>query len=186
MPNPRLASRYAKSLLDFAIEQNNVTAVLSDMKTIQNSLVQSRDLALFLQSPLIKADKKISILNTIFDGKVGPTSVAFINLLVKKGREANLFEITNAFEEQYQALNNIQKVQITAAVALNEDTLNAILTKVKKELNNENIVTETFIDPNIVGGFKLQVGDKYFDLSISRDLTDVKNQFAKNIFVADI
>ncbi|HTO16238.1 MAG TPA: ATP synthase F1 subunit delta [Edaphocola sp.] len=186
MPNPRLASRYAKSLLDFAIEQNNVPSVLSDMKTVETAVSESRELTLFLQSPLIKPDKKISILKAIFEGKIGIETASFINLLVKKGRESNLFEMTKAFEEQYRALHNIQKVQITSAFPLNEETLNVILNKVKKELNNDNIITETSVDPNIVGGFKLQVGDKYFDLSISRDLTDVKNQFAKNIYVADI
>src|SRR5690606_33075711 len=113
MPNPRLAARYAKSLLDLAKEQNNVDVVLSDMKTIETAVQESRELNLFLQSPLIKADKKVSALNAIFKGKISAATTAFITLLVKKGREANLLEMTKAFEAQYQALNNVQTVQIT-------------------------------------------------------------------------
>ena len=75
MPNPRLAARYAKSLLDLAKEQNNVDVVLSDMKTIETAVSDSRELHLFLQSPLVKADKKISVLNAIFDGKIGRAHV---------------------------------------------------------------------------------------------------------------
>jgi ATP synthase, F1 delta subunit len=186
MPNPRLAARYAKSLLDLAKEQNNVDVVLSDMKTIETAVQESRELNLFLQSPLIKADKKVSALNAIFEGKISTATTAFITLLVKKGREANLLEMTKAFEAQYQALNNVQTVQITTAYPLDEATLNVLLAKVKKELNNDNVIPQPVVDPSIIGGFKLQVGDKYFDMSISRDLTDIRNQFTKNIFVADI
>ena len=186
MPNPRLAARYAKSLLDLAKEQNNVDVVLSDMKTIETAVQESRELNLFLQSPLIKADKKISALNAIFEGKISVATTAFVTLLVKKGREANLLEMTKAFEAQYQALNNVQTVQITTAYPLDEATLNVLLAKIKKELNNENVIPQPVVDPSIIGGFKLQVGDKYFDMSISRDLTDIRNQFTKNIFVADI
>lgn len=186
MPNPRLAARYAKSLLDFSLEQNNVDVVLSDMKTIETAVTGSPELKLFLQSPLVKADKKNSVLNAIFEGKISAATVAFISLLVKKGREADLLEMTKAFEAQYQALKNVQTVQITTAYPLDEATLNVLLAKVKKELNNDNVIPQPIVDPSIIGGFKLQIGDKYFDMSISRDLTDIRNQFTKNIFVADI
>jgi F-type H+-transporting ATPase subunit delta len=95
-------------------------------------------------------------------------------------------EMAKAFEVLYQEINNIQTVQITTAYPMDEATLNVLMTKVKKELNNDKVIPQTFVDPSIVGGFKLQVGDKYFDMSIARDLTDIKNQFTKNIFVADI
>jgi F-type H+-transporting ATPase subunit delta len=186
MPNPRLAARYAKSLLDLAKEQNNVDVVLSDMKTIEAAVNSSRDLQMFLNSPLIKADKKISTLAAVFDGKISSATSAFLNLVIKKGRETELLEMAKAFEVLYQEINNIQTVQITTAYPMDEATLNVLMTKVKKELNNDKVIPQTFVDPSIVGGFKLQVGDKYFDMSIARDLTDIKNQFTKNIFVADI
>lgn len=186
MPNPRLAARYAKSLLILAKEQNIVEPVLNDMKSLMAALGASRDLKLFLKSPLVKADKKISVLNAIFEGKFNPLTNRFIELLVRKGREVNLPEIAQTYEVLYQEMNNIQTVQITTAYPLDEHTLNLLLAKVKKELNNDKVIPQTFVDPDIVGGFKLQVGDKYFDMSVSRDLTDIRNQFTKNIYVADI
>lgn len=186
MPNPRLASRYAKSLLDLAKEQNNVEAVLSDVKTIQNALAGSREFQLFLQSPLIKGDKKAASINAIFADKISPLTASFLTLLVKKGREADLSEMAGAFEAQYQELNNIQTVYITTAFPLDAATLEVLSARIKKSLNNENVVYKTIVDPSIIGGFKLQVGDKYFDMSVSRDLTDIQNQFTKNIYVADI
>lgn len=186
MPNPRLASRYAKSLLDLAKEQNNVEAVLSDMKTLQNAIGHSRDLQLFLQSPLVKGDKKIAVLESVFAGKLSTLTNSFLNLLVKKGREADLAEMTSAFEAQYQELNNIQTVHITTAFPMDAATMEVLSAQIKKSLGNDNLVYKTIVDPAIIGGFKLQVGDKYFDMSISRDLTDIRNQFTKNVFVAEI
>lgn len=186
MPNPRLANRYAKSLLDLAKEQNNVEVVLGDMKTIEQSISSSRELQLFLLSPLVKADKKANALKSVFEGKISPSTASFLTLLVKKGRESNLFEMSKAFESQYQAMNNIETVYITTALPLDNVTLDNILRKVKLELKNENVLYKTIVDPSILGGFKLQVGDKYFDMSISRDLNDIKYQFTKNVYVADI
>lgn len=186
MPNPRLASRYAKSLLDLAKEQNNVAAVLSDMKTIQNALTHSRELQLLLQSPLVKGEKKAAVLGAVFAGKINTLTTSFLNLVVKKGREADLAEMTQAFEAQYQELNNIQTVHITTAYPMDSATMEVLSTRIRTSLGNDNLVYKTIVDPAIIGGFKLQVGDKYFDMSISRDLTDIKNQFTKNVFVAEI
>lgn len=186
MPNPRLASRYAKSLLDLSLEQNSVDAVLGDMKMIQEAVKTTPEFKNLLKSPLVKADKKLSILKAVFGNHFNPLTTSFLDLIVKKGREENLFEISQAFNEQYEELKNIQTVQVTSAAPLDEATLQAIIKKVGAELNNSNLIVKTIIDPSIVGGFKLQVGDKFFDASISRDLQDIRNQFTQNSYEAMI
>src|SRR5438874_1893648 len=100
MQNPRLAGRYAKSLLDLSIEQNGLDATLQDVQLVDSVCRQSRDFTLMLRSPVIKADKKEAIINAVLGPSLRPLTRGFINLLVTKGREANLPEIAAAFIAQ--------------------------------------------------------------------------------------
>jgi F-type H+-transporting ATPase subunit delta len=186
MQNPRLASRYAKSLLEIAIEQNALDAILEDMRSLQHITKSNHDLVLMLRSPVIKGDKKMSILKAVLEGKVQPLTVAFIDLLTKKGREFYLPEMTEAFINQYKAHKNIKTVQLTTAVAIDDQLKEAISKKVSASLKDGSLDLHTVVDESIIGGFKLEIGDKLFDASVRRDLVDIKNQFTKNIYVADI
>jgi F-type H+-transporting ATPase subunit delta len=111
MPNPRLASRYAKSLLDLAVEQNALEATLKDVQLLE-ATGKNRDFANMLRSPIIKGDKKQEILKAIFGSNLGQLTQAFVNLLISKGREANLPEIATAFISQYKAMKNIRTVKL--------------------------------------------------------------------------
>lgn len=186
MQNPRLASRYAKSLLDMAQEQSTLDATLNDVKFLDRISKESRDFTNMLKSPIIKADKKQDILNAVFGNRLSPLTNAFVKLLVNKGREANLPEIATAFIQQYKELKNIKTVKLTTATPVSDTVKNAILNKVTASLANSAVELKEKIDPSLIGGFVLEMDDKLFDASIRRDLNDVKNQFMKNIYVSDI
>ena len=182
MQNPRLASRYAKSLVDLALEKGQLEAVRADMLALQQIAKSNRDVTNLLKSPIIKPDKKQKILAAILQGKVSDITTAFINLLVIKGRESNLPEIAAEFIKQYNVLKNISKVKITTAVPL--DT--AILTSIKQKVQagtDKTVEIETAVEPELIGGFVLETDDKLFDASIQRDLKDIKKQFTENIYV---
>jgi len=186
MQNPRLASRYAKSLIDIAQEQNNLDATLNDVKLLDAISKESRDFTNMLRSPIIKADKKQDILNAVMGNRLSPLTNAFIKLLVTKGRETNLPEIANAFIQQYKELKNIKTVKLTTATPMSDNVKNAILDKITLSLANSAVELKEAIDPSLIGGFVLEMDDKLFDASIRRDLNDVKSQFMKNIYVSDI
>src|ERR1700689_2257734 len=97
MPNPRLAGRYAKSILDLSIERNQLDAVYHDMVFLQGICESNRDFVNFLRSPIVKPDKKEKTLTAITAGQVSELTAAFIKLLTSKGREPLLPEITVAF-----------------------------------------------------------------------------------------
>lgn len=186
MQNPRLASRYAKALIDIAKEQNVLDAVLENMQLIGQTLQSSRDLNLAIQSPIIKGDKKAEILKSVFGSQLQKVTTLFIDLLINKGREANLKEVAASYIQQYKKLHQVHTVQLTTAAPIDDELKALVEAKVSKEINNGTVEIETKVQPEIIGGFVLQVGDKLFDASVKRDLMDVKHQFSKNIYVADI
>src|ERR1700726_3133695 len=132
-PNPRLATRYAKSILDLAIEKGQLDAVYKDMVFLRTICRSNPDLVNLLQSPIIKSDKKRHILEAITTGRISPLTTAFNALMMSKGREAYLPETAAAFETQYKEYKGIQTVKLTTAVPVSEDLKKAILNKVKTE-----------------------------------------------------
>jgi F-type H+-transporting ATPase subunit delta len=185
MQNPRLASRYAKSLVDLAIEKGQLEVVRADMQVLQQITKGNPDVVTLLRSPVIKPDKKQKILAAILEGKISNVTSLFIQLLVTKGRESNLPEITTEFARQYNLLNNISKVKITTAVPLDAAILSAIKQKVEAG-SDKKIEMETAVEPDLIGGFVLETDDRLFDASILRDLKDIKKQFAQNIYTPNI
>ena len=102
MPNPRLASRYAKSLIDLALEKGELEKIFEDMQWLQQVIKVSRDFANLLRSPIVKGDKKEKIIEAMIGSKVTNITSLFIRLLIAKGRENNLPEIITSFISQYK------------------------------------------------------------------------------------
>jgi len=134
MPNPRLATRYAKSLIDLAIERNQLEIIFADMQWLQQVIKSSRDFSNLLKSPIIKPDKKQQVVEAILKGNVSEVSALFVRLLIAKGRESNLPEIITAFINQYKEHKNIYTVKLTTAAPLNDDLKNTIINQIRKTM----------------------------------------------------
>ena len=186
MPNARLAGRYAKSILDLATEQGQLEAVYADMKFLHAVCDASNEFVNVLRSPIIKADQKNSILNAICKDKVSLLTSSFTTLLVKKGRESELPEMTTAFIEQYNTLKGIHQVTLTTAVEVSDVMKKSIEDKVKAENEFATVELTTKTDESLIGGFVLEFNNNLLDASIARDLKDIKKQFLKNEFVSKI
>lgn len=186
MPNPRLASRYAKALLDLAVEQNAVDSTLQDIRFLDAVSKQSHEFTNMLRSPIINAGKKQEIVAAILGGKMSALTQGFIKLLVNKGRESNLPEIADSFVAQYKVMKNIKTVKLTSATPLSDTVKQSIIKNIVSSVHNGEIEVTEVVDPEIIGGFILQMDDKLVDASVRRDLNDVKAQFQKNIYVSTI
>lgn len=183
MPNPRLASRYAKALLDLAIENGELEAVNNDMSWLLAVTKSNRDFVNLLKSPVISGDKKLTILKAVAGSRLGKLTGAFITLLVNKGRESHVPEIASSFVSQYKKYKNIHIVKLTTATPLSTGTREAIVNQVKSTGGYENIELEENVDEDIIGGFRLQIGDKLIDASIAYDLKSIAKQFENNDFI---
>lgn len=186
MNNPRLAGRYAKSLLDLAKEQNQVNEVCNDMRWLQNVCKSNPDFTAVLRSPIIKSDKKQAIIDAVTTGKINSLTAAFIQLLVRKTRESNLSEIVSAYIDQFNEINNIQKVKITTANPITDELKNAIMSNVKASVPGKTFEIETAIKDELIGGFTLETAGQLVDASILRDLKDIQRQFNDNHFIHKI
>jgi F-type H+-transporting ATPase subunit delta len=169
------ATRYAKSLMDLAIESNQLDTVRNDMKAIEKTCRENSDFVLFLKSPIIKTDKKIQVLKALFEGKISPLSLSFLNLITSKNREAYIREITHAFDEQYKTNKNIFTAVVTSAKGLDSVSKQKVLDLIKSQMNGEVELLEK-VDANTIGGFILKIGDKQVDRTVARQLSNLKKE----------
>ena len=181
----RLATRYAKSLIDLAVEQNQLDAIYNDIKYLQ-ALCKNKPFVNMLRSPVIHGDKKKFITHAIVKDSIGTITISFIDLLIAKNRESELPEIVEAFINQYNEIKHINIVELTTAVEVSDSVKNEIIEKVKASQNIENIELRTKVNNNLIGGFVLEFNNKLLDASILKELGDIKKQFSKNIFVRNI
>ncbi|MCH2197267.1 MAG: ATP synthase F1 subunit delta [Flavobacteriales bacterium] len=184
MRNPKVAHRYAKSLLDLATERNEVDAVEKDMRLISSTIQESRDLELLLLSPVVKGDKKENILKTLFGSHITEMTTGFIGIMTAKGREAVLAEVATHFLELTKKRKGILSAQVITATALTEEArakINAIVSK----LNSGGAVEiEESVDPAIVGGFVLKVEDKMIDASVLSQFRKLHREFDDDTYEA--
>ena len=172
-----VATRYAKSLMDLAIENKQLEEVRNDMLLVNSVCSQNNDFVKLLQSPVVKTDKKLLIFQEIFKGKISKITSSFLNLIATKRRENYIYAISKSFDEQYKVYKNIITVKVESAIALDADSKKQILALIKKTVNGEiELVEKT--DSTLIGGFVLTINDSQLDQSVKRKLNDLRKTFS--------
>ena len=172
----KIASRYAKALIDIATEQNSLDRISEDMRLILDSCKGNHELLVFLRSPVIKNDKKHAILNEIFASSVSEVTMKFLDVITSKNREMYIPLIAEAFISQYKALKNIHTAEIVTAVPMDESLRNEVLNLVRKYTHTEVELQEK-VNPDILGGYILTMEDKQDDTSLRTKLNKLKRSF---------
>ena len=172
MKSTKAASRYATALLELAIEQQKTTVIEQDMQYLLSTANDNRDFQIFLNSPVIRADKKVSILKELF-GEFDALTTSFVTLIAKNGRESMLLEIASSYISLLKAHNGIVPVTIVSASALSENAKNSILNKVTNYVNGKPEITEK-VNPDLLGGFVVKIGDKQIDASVATQMVRLR------------
>jgi F-type H+-transporting ATPase subunit delta len=184
MRETKVANRYAKSLIDLAKERNELDAAFQDMEVIFKACNESKDLRVFLNSPVVNAEKKKNVLNSIFAGKIGALTTGFMNIITAKGREYLLAEIASEYIRQYKVLKNITEARVISAVPLDASVKDRVLALIKQTATGEVEITEV-VDPELIGGLVVRIGDRQVDASIKKKLNELKKEFSKNLYVPE-
>ncbi|HMO38491.1 MAG TPA: ATP synthase F1 subunit delta [Saprospiraceae bacterium] len=182
----KIAHRYAQSLLELALEQNKLERILEDVQSFQ-AAAKNRDFYLFIKSPIIPGAKKQTVVEQLFRGKYDELTMLFLGILIRKSREMYLPEIASEFIQEYKKHKHITTVRLTAAAPVGEATVEAL----RKHLMSIMHVEETLeigvnVDPELIGGFVLEFDNKVYDASVKDKLSQLKKEFADNLYISQI
>jgi len=186
MQNKLVAQRYAKALIDLAIERNQLEEVKADIDFFRATITPEFEKVLL--SPVITDKKKSQIFKAVFENRVSLLTFSFFDLVFSKRREWVLPEIAEAFFESYRELKGIEVIEITTAVEISDELKETIHNRFQdfKRFQNKTIEIKSKVDESILGGFIAQSQDILFDASVKNDLQYIGRQFLENLYIQRI
>ncbi len=182
----RVSTRYAKSILELAIEKGQLEEVLADMKQLTAVAAANRDLDLTLKSPIVNFDKKLKVLKALFEQSANAITMAFYGIVARKNRAGLLVDIAREFQVQYNLHMGIQVANLTTTFPITEEMRKKFVSVVKEISGFEKIELHEKIDADIIGGFVLKVNDRQLDESLSSKLKALKLEFSYNHYESKI
>jgi len=176
----KASKRYAKALFELADNKDELDKVQADLKAVNSAIENNAEFKSLLTNPTITNKEKAKIVNKIFNGKLTPLTEKFIHLLGSKGRLDHLSEIYKSFEELFKNKKGIVEATIITPVPLTDTLEKEIYNKIKKITGSKELKLEKKVDPSIIGGFIIQIGDLKYDASILGKLANVKTKLVEN------
>jgi len=177
MKSTKAAGRYAKALLELALDQQKIEVIENNMQQIISVANEAHDFQVFLSSPLIKVDKKLEVIKSIF-GNFDALSISFLEMVATNRRESLITEIASAFLSQLKEHRGIVPVTIISAKPLDAQTKAQITSKISAYIKGTLEITEN-LDESLIGGFIVRMGDHQIDASVSNQLNRLKQELVK-------
>ena len=172
MRGTRAALRYAKAMLSYAQESKAAEAVANDMYSLISLLQDNNEVQTMLENPILPVAEKEAVLKELFS-QASPETFKLFSLLAAKNRLATLAVTGEQYVRLYAQTQGEVTAIVTTAIGLTPSLKQAVLEKAKG-LTKENVQLENKIDPGIIGGFILKIGDLQYDASVSHQLKSIK------------
>lgn len=173
MKSSVLYNRYARALLSLAEENNILERSYKDLQLVNRVFAAQNELKVMMKSPVIRTGKKQSVLRHLFSNKLHPLVMAYTLIIVRKQRGHMLEGISRAYLRVYKQYLGIETVRITTAVPL-DDRVRRKALLAARELSPHEIEFEEDVDPDIIGGFILNLEDKQYNASVQYRLARLK------------
>jgi F-type H+-transporting ATPase subunit delta len=178
MANETLARRYAVAIFGLAKDQNVIPQVRHDLHTVVDALAVDETIRKFYRSPVVDRKEKATIIGTAFD-KLNEIALHSVLLLIRKRRENMLEEIVAQYDVLEQRSRNASPLHIETARELSKPELDALVARLAQRYNTTFDVTQT-VDPQLIGGVRITMGDKRIDGSVSGRLDDLARMLSTN------
>lgn len=176
MSGTRAAIRYAKAILDLANSKSVASEVSQDMTLIANTIKENKELQAFIENPTLKNEVKNSALSEVF-ASVNGVSKGLFHLLFENKRFEILELIAVEYNRLFDEANGIEVAKVTTAIAMTSEIEAKVLAKIK-EFSNKKVSIENIVDPAIIGGFILRIGDKQYNASVANRLQVLKRELS--------
>ena len=172
-----IAQVYARSLFEVAEEHDKLDVVREQLGEIADAIAEQHDLQVFFFSPYFSTEEKVEGLSRAMQD-ADESVVNFLDLLIEKHRMPALFRIRREFDALWEEENRLLPVQVTSAIELDESTVRQIGDAIGEQTGRRIELTSE-VDPDILGGIVLRVGNSILDASIRNRLEKLRKQVVK-------
>jgi F-type H+-transporting ATPase subunit delta len=172
-----IAEVYGRSLFEVAQEHDNLDLIRDQLGQFADALHDNRDLAIFFFSPYFSTPEKVDGLDRAVED-ADPTLTNFLKLLIEKHRMPAVFRIRRVYDELWERENKVLAVQVRTATTLDEKIVSEIGDKIA-EATGQKIELAASVDPDLLGGIVLRVGNSILDASIRNRLETLRKHVAR-------
>lgn len=169
-----IPNRYAKALYKLAIERGDMAQVYDQMKLLDNAYGAQAGLKKAVNNPFLPVQDKLKLLCVACGAQQDGSSAKFMELVIKNNRIDFMRPIALAFMKQYRASNGIARVEVVTATELGDSEINDIVDVVKSQLGGKTIELTKRVDPNLIGGFTVDVDSRVLDASVKNQLEKLR------------
>jgi len=177
MISTRAAIRYAKAILDIADSKSVATEVSNDMSLIASTIKSNAELSAFILKPTITVEVKESALLEVF-ASVNAVTKSLFHLLSENKRFEILDSIAIEYNKLFDIQNGVEVAKVTTAIPMDAALEAKVLAKIASISSSKKITIENTVDPSIIGGFILRIGDKQYNASIANRLQVLKRELS--------
>lgn len=173
LKNP-IAMKYAQAIFELAEEGQLTDTVGSELRTVKDAIEAQRDLAVFIAHPSTPREAKKEVIAKVFGTEVGELTQKILLYLIDKRREAMLPAIADAYTKLVYEARGIIEAHVRSAMPLTDAEVKRLTAALKKRSGKDIVLTQT-IDPTLLGGLVVQMGDTLLDGSVKRQLSEMKD-----------
>lgn len=180
MDNGLIPQRYAKALYKFALEQGKTDKMYATMKRVVGSFEQNPALQQVLSNPFVKDEDKEKLLLSAAGNEPDEAYTRFVKLILEHGRAEFAYQMMLAYRDLYRKEHNISRVVITTAAALPAAQMDKLRKLVEASFKGTTLEISEAVDPDLIGGFVIDVDSVRMDASISNELEQIRQTLIRS------
>jgi len=174
-----VSKTYGQALFELALEEHALEQILEEEAFVKEVFAENEELVTLLNHPKISKDEKVKVMENIFKNKLSDTMVGFLAIVVNKERYSELESIFQYFEDKVREYKNIGVVSVTTAVELTDVQKEQLTKRLLETTSFKQLEFSYTIEPEIIGGMILRIGDRIVDSSIRTELNEMAKSLTK-------
>lgn len=174
-----ISKTYGEALFELAVEEQKLDVLLEEAKVVRDILRENADFGKLMSHPKISREDKVKVAQEVFKGRVSDEMTGFLILVVEKDRSLELDAILTYFIDRVKEEKHIGVAFVTTAIAIDEATQKKIKGRLLETTKYKEMEMHYAVDPSIIGGMVVRIGDRVIDSSITTKLNELKKQLLK-------
>lgn len=174
-----ISKTYGEALFELAIEEQKLDELFEEAKAVREILRENAEFGKLMSHPKISKEDKVRVAEEVFRGRISGEMTGFLVIIIEKGRFQELDATLTYFIDRVKEEKHIGVAFVTTAVALDEATQKKIVKRLLETTPYETMEMHYSVDPAIIGGMVIRIGDRVIDSSITTKLNELKKQLMK-------
>lgn len=170
---------YGDALYEEAMEKNVLSDWFDEVQALEVIFRENSDLVQFLNHPQIIKEEKIKVMENVFSGRISDDLMGFLVIVIEKGRQNDILPICDYFIERVKEYKKIGIVKVTSAISLSDEQKARIEKRVLETTAYVSLETSYTVDPSLLGGLVIRIGDRVVDSSVKTHLEELKRDLLK-------